>query len=55
MKEKEYVKYDIDNRLSIKLPEDRIDTGWADFEVLEVKVDKRSKKVKIELKYKEIE
>ena len=51
--EKEFVKYDIDNRLSIKLPEDKINVDWADFEVIEVKVDKRSKKVLIELKYKE--
>lgn len=54
MKDKPYVKYDIDNRLSLQLPIEKINIDWAEFEVLKTKVDKRSKKVYIELKYKEL-
>lgn len=56
-KEKNYkdnnLKWDIDNRICIQFPKE-VNVDWCDFTMPKFKVDKKTKKVTIELNYKEL-
>jgi len=52
---KDHVKYDVDNRLSIKIPDDFINVDRLEFEDQETSIDYDTKTITIELSYTEIE